>query len=385
VNVSSLEIPFQRTFGKFPSALPEFEKINRSAYWDDQRSRVYVRTNKTIRRNVEKTVKARRIGAVEKEVLADDRPGSCPSCGSSKVWVRKHSSHIVFDLKFTRRGIKRWAIRYRYRGYRCATCNREMTIHSGRDTRYGHHLRAYILYLLIEMRLSNQKISEHIATVFNIAVPQTAHDIKVVLADKYRPTCDRILKQIASGSVIHADETKGVVYGGGHYVWVFANLTSAAYVYSPSREASILSEVLSEFKGVLVSDFYGGYDAVDCPQQKCLIHLMRDINEEVLKHPFNEELTFVAQRFGSLLRDIVETIDHYGLRRRHLRKHKPAAERFLNDMAALRYSTESETAPKKRMIKNREKCSRFSITTMCLGTITMPNTQFEHLRGCVTL
>ena len=48
---------------------------------------------------------------------------------------------------------------------------------------------------------------------------------------------------------MHADETKGVVFGGGHYVWIFANLTTVAYVYSPSREASILDEVLAGFQG----------------------------------------------------------------------------------------------------------------------------------------
>ena len=48
------------------------------------------------------------------------------------------------------------------------------------------------------------------------------------------------------------------VPGSGHYVWVFANLVSVAYVYSSSREASILDEILAGFDGVLVSDFYGG-------------------------------------------------------------------------------------------------------------------------------
>jgi transposase len=68
-----------------------------------------------------------------------------------------------------------------------------------------------------------------------------------------------------------------------------------------NREASMLDKVLAGFEGVLVSDFYGGYDAVPCRQQKCLIHLMRDINEGVLKHPFNHEMTFIATRFGALL------------------------------------------------------------------------------------
>ena len=52
------------------------------------------------------------------------------------------------------------------------------------------------------------------------------------MAEKYMPTYRGILRQIAKGALIHADETKGVVKGGGHYVWVFANLTTVAYVYA---------------------------------------------------------------------------------------------------------------------------------------------------------
>src|SRR4051812_24996094 len=52
VNVDSLEVGFQRTFGKFPSVLPEFERINAAAYWDYQRSKVYVRSSKTVRRSI---------------------------------------------------------------------------------------------------------------------------------------------------------------------------------------------------------------------------------------------------------------------------------------------------------------------------------------------
>ena len=158
---------------------------------------------------------------------------------------------------------------------------------------------------------------------------------------------------------MHADETKGVVYGGGHYVWIFANLNSVAYVYSASREASKLNEVLSGFKGVLVSDFYTAYDSLPCPQQKCLIHLMRDINEDLLKHPFNEELTFVAQRFGTLLRGIVETIDRHGLKKFYLQKHKRSAQQFLSEVASLECSTEVGSALKKRIDKNKDKLFTF--------------------------
>jgi hypothetical protein len=52
IDISSLEVDFQRTFGKLDSALPEFAKINDAAYWDYQRSKVYVRTKSVIRRIV---------------------------------------------------------------------------------------------------------------------------------------------------------------------------------------------------------------------------------------------------------------------------------------------------------------------------------------------
>jgi hypothetical protein len=136
-------------------------------------------------------------------------------------------------------------------------------------------------------------------------------------------------------------------------------LTDIVYVYSASRDVSVLNDVLSEFKGVLVSDFYGGYEAMPCAQQKCLIHLMRDINEDVVKHPFNEELTFIAKQFGALLREVVATIDRFGLKRRNLQKHKRAAERFLDEVAALRCTTESGSALQKRITKNRDKLFTF--------------------------
>jgi Transposase IS66 family len=266
---------------------------------------------------------------------------------------------VVLDLKFARGGITRRVVRYRYNSYRCAACKAEMTLHP-RATKYGPSLRAYIAYLLIEMRLSNEKIREHVVTVFDVPITTTlAHDTKALMAKKYEPTYRRILEQIASGPLVHADETKGVVYGGGHYVWIFANLTSVAYVYSASREASILEDVLAGFKGVLVSDFYGGYDAVPCEQQKCLIHLMRDINEDVLKHPFNEELVFIAKRFAAVLREIVETIDKYGLKKRHLGKHKRPVERFLDDVGTLRCATEVSSALQKRITKNKDKLFTF--------------------------
>ena len=81
--------------------------------------------------------------------------------------------------------------------------------------------------------------STRIATVFDVTVRNTmVNEIKKAMARKYELTYRAILEEIVAGPIVHADETKGVVYGGGHYVWIFANLTSVAYVYSASRDPS---------------------------------------------------------------------------------------------------------------------------------------------------
>jgi hypothetical protein len=359
IHVGSLEVPFQRTFGKLQCALPEFEKINAAAYWNYQRSRVYIRTDKTIAKSTRRTRLSRATTSANQEITVNDKPEACPKCGSLKLWSFGETAKILYDLKFVKGGIKRWIVRYRYRRHRCGNCRAEKTIFQ-QKTKYGPTLRAYIIYLVIEQRLSNQKISEHLAQVFGVnMVATTVHDLKSEAARIYEPMYRSILRQITGGHLVHADETKGVVYGGGHYVWVFTNLTSVAYVYSPSRESSVLKDVLRGFEGVLVSDFYGGYDGIPCHQQKCLIHLMRDINEDLLKKPFDDELASIARQFGSLLREIVETVDRWGLKKHHLAKHRRAAERFFDEVAAMPCSTGVAAALQKRIGKNRENLFTF--------------------------
>ena len=51
--------------------------------------------------------------------------------------------------------------------------------------------------------------------------------------------------------------------------------------------------------GVLVSDFYAGYNAIPCPQQKCLVHLIRDLNGDLLANIHDQEYKGLAKGFGA--------------------------------------------------------------------------------------
>ena len=110
---------------------------------------------------------------------------------------------------------------------------------------------------------------------------------------------------------------------------------------------------------MLVSDFYAAYDSLPCEQQKCLIHLIRDFNHDILANPFDEELKALAGDFGRLLRAIVATIDRHGLSRRHLGKHKADVDRFFETIAGRTYRSEVAEGYQQRLQKYRDKLFTF--------------------------
>ena len=118
-------------------------------------------------------------------------------------------------------------------------------------------------------------------------------------------------------------------------------------------------EMLDGFEGVLVSDFYSAYDSVKCAQQKCLIHLARDINDDLFHSPFDEGLKGLAQAFVVVLKPIVDTIDRFGLRCCHLRKHKQDVERFFRVVDSADYQSEAARKYQNRIQKYRSSLFTF--------------------------
>jgi Transposase IS66 family len=159
--------------------------------------------------------------------------------------------------------------------------------------------------------------------------------------------------------MLHIDETEVRLRTGKSYVWVFTTAEEVVYMYRPTREGDFLHEMLKDFHGVLVSDFYAAYDSLKCPQQKCLLHLMREMNQALLDNPFDQELQSITGPFGSLLREIVETIDKHGLKSRYLGKHEKDVTKFLQPFATQTYRSEAAEALRVRLVKYQDRLFTF--------------------------
>jgi Transposase IS66 family/RNase_H superfamily len=358
VDAATLKREYPQRFGKIDFALPEFQEINDAAQWDHQREKIYLRSSKRSRRRPRKIVKLRSIVPIRR-VVEEERPTRCEACGSTAIKRWGWLTHIVFDLKLSATGIRRSVVRYSFPRYICWHCRRTFHQYSHQG-KYGTTVRVYAVYQIIELQLSQNAVAKSMQQIFGIpASAGMINRLKVVTAKRYEVTYQTILNRIVSGTLVHADETRATIIGRQAYVWVFTNLEDVAFVYSESREASTPQNILKGFQGVLVSDFYTGYDSIACAQQKCLVHLMRDINEDLCKQPFNEEMKGIARSFADLLRPIVASVDQFGLKARYLRKHQLAVDRFYKTVLGRAYRTDVAAGYQRRFDKNRDRLFTF--------------------------
>jgi transposase len=94
------------------------------------------------------------------------------------------------------------------------------------------------------------------------------------------PWYKQIQTEALASAVLHADETSWRVAGKTHWLWCFANDDLTYYLIDRSRgEPALLKFFIEEFKGTLVTDFWGAYNAVLCAaRQGCLVHLLRELH-----------------------------------------------------------------------------------------------------------
>jgi len=347
---------------------PDFDFVNKRAYFDYQRDRVYVRSSAAIKKAT-KTKSPSRNRSIPASKKITIRASQCPFCSSKNIRgriqkkVRTQEPRVkrAFDIRFTPTGVKRRVIECRTSIHKCLDCNEEFVPleHQNLDKHF-HGFKSWIMYQHVKYRINLRMLSNMIEDFFGIRLAYAEiHMIKVLLAQYYESTNQLLMESIIAGKLVHVDETEIKFRKTEGYVWVFTNLEEVVYLYRPSRESDFLHEKLADFKGVLVSDFYSGYDSLECLQQKCLVHLIRDINQDLLNNPFDDELKKITEPFGVLLREIVATIDEHGLTKKYLTKHAKSVDEFFHAVSNQVTSSDVAEALRDRLIRNRDKLFTF--------------------------
>jgi len=366
-------------FKRAEFVLPEFEKVNRCAYFDYQREKVYARTKRKVVAPDRRLSRTIRRPSQDSEVVM--KCSTCPHCGSKRLSLRKGLKRRLIDLKFYKTGIgvKRWQPNYVIHRYRCRSCGAHLTasglVNLKREAIYGHNVMCWVVYHNVVCKQSLLQVERSLDDIFGLRLPYgNAHRFRSKLADYYRPLRDEILTAILKEDVINIDETPVNLRKTTGYVWVLATHNKVYYVYKESREGGFLKDLLAGFSGVLVADFFTAYDSLKCRHQKCLVHLMRDINDDLRRHPFDEELRYIAQEFGVFLANVVSTIDRWGLKSHHLHKYIKDSDRMLRQIHRRSFTSEQAVKYQKRF----EKLAESLFTFLRDDNIPWNNNNAEH-------
>jgi transposase len=208
----------------------------------------------------------------------------CPKGhGSLVLDTDELAERTIIDLAFTRNGCRKTVTRYEGRKGRCPKCDNKVyeppALFRLLHGHFGHSFRAWIVYQRIVLRLPYRIIVQATEHLFGIGLsaPSGVNFLRNQ-ACFYSPTEETVLQAILNSPVVHVDETKINIQGVDHYVWVFTDGKHVVFRMTETREADIVHEVLAGYQGVLVSDFYPGYDDA-VPATKCLVHLIH-INDD---------------------------------------------------------------------------------------------------------
>jgi len=171
--------------------------------------------------------------------------------------------------------------------------------------RIGVRIAALIVYLRTRLRLPIRQIQEYLQTLHHLKlsvgeIVELTHTVRQELQGEM----DTLLTEVQASAVVHGDETGWREGGQNGYVWAFLGVDPAPvqyFVYYQSRASRIPQGIVGlHFAGHLISDFYGAYNVIRGPHQRCWVHMLGDLHELKEAHPDNSEVETWAKSVREL-------------------------------------------------------------------------------------
>jgi transposase len=188
------------------------------------------------------------------------------------------------------------------------------------EGRIGVRLASLLAYLRTTLRLPIRAIRAYLDTVHGLSL-STGEIAELLhrLQQQVAPAIAELKRDAQASQVIHADETGWRENGQNGYVWLMATGGEHPvryYLRDASRGQPVLHRLLGLTEGAvptacLVSDFYAGYNDYAGPQQRCWIHLVRDLHTLKEEHPDHPAVLSWARSVRSLYDDALAWLDTY--------------------------------------------------------------------------
>jgi hypothetical protein len=174
------------------------------------------------------------------------------------------------------------------------------------------------------------------------------------------PYYERVKLALRVAPHVNGDETGWRTNGRNGYLWTVTDPRHTLYHVDKRRSGAVIEGLLGRsFSGTLTSDFYSAYNRLDCPRQRCMAHLLRELHDTADKHPAFADGTF-QRKAVRLVKDMLALKRRWGelgdgcYTRRACR-----VEDRLDQLARGRYDEPHAARLAKRLLKHRAELTRF--------------------------
>lgn len=233
-------------------------------------------------------------------IVIDKTPPPC-ACGHGTWLPGASREHCVIELVPARK-IRKF---YLKRECTCSGCGKVETIRTPEVTPGGLYGNGMVAHLLTEHYL-------HGLTAGNVCRREgvnegTFFQIAARSADLLKPLFERILLELRTCLIVHADETGWRNNGGRAYGWIFANADFAAFLFRGTRSSKVPLEVFGRdpLNINLITDRYRGYDPLKLNRQYCYVHLLRDLKTLEKEFPDDPEVAAFSAELKPLLKNAI--------------------------------------------------------------------------------
>lgn len=203
----------------------------------------------------------------------------CPDCGGtiSDIGERERIIETIIPAKVHVKKI-------RVHRYWCSCCGKIVDAYvtdAFPNCRLG--LEVYLLIALMRYRIgmTYEKIEEMLQIAYNLdlsrgELPQMMDRLAYEFGDRY----EELIEELRNSSSANGDETGWRIGGKSTWLWVFIGKAVAIYTIDKSRGKKVVRHILGRhYRGTLGSDFHSAYNIDGVAQQKCHVHLKRDLKE----------------------------------------------------------------------------------------------------------
>lgn len=231
----------------------------------------------------------------------------CSHCGSTDLEpTGRFSDHFVAEIPQPQ---PQWQ-RYRHHIYRCRSC-RQTCQGLGdlelRNSHFGPRARLLTCYCRAHLGISLGKTQDLFHELFGLEISRAGLLGHLRWGGTlFEPVVDELFALLRRSPVVQGDETGWRIDGKRAWVWCFRDPGLALFLIDRHRNRDVIARALGDsFEGTFVADFYAAYDGLDCPKQRCLVHLLRELAKLREQLPWQSVRAFI-QPLIELFQDAIE-------------------------------------------------------------------------------